>query len=222
MKRAATAVAALALVLCASAGDGPRGIDVSRHQGRIDWPAVARAEIRFAYLKATEGRTFVDPRFRENWKGAGAAGIARGAYHFFTFCSPGRAQAEHFLAHAPPEPSALLPVADVEFVGNCTSWTSLDAVRAELHAFVAAVEAAWRAKPILYVTPDSYERVLAGEFGGHPIWVRDLLQRPAPEAFGGWLVWQHAETGRVPGIAGPVDLDVLRPGAGLDDLRVRP
>jgi lysozyme len=224
MKRAA--LAALLIALCAGAapdaGDGPRGIDVSHHQGRIDWPAVARAGVGFAYLKATEGRDFVDPRFRDNWQGAEAAGLARGAYHFFTFCSSGRAQAANFLAHAPPAKGALLPVADVEFVGNCTSWKSLDVVRTELRAFVASVETAWRAKPILYVTPDSYERVLAGEFGGHPIWVRDVLARPAPDAFGGWLIWQHSETGRVPGVAGPVDLDVLRPGAGLDDLRTRP
>ena len=205
-----------------AAGDGPRGIDASHHQGRIDWPAVARAGVRFAYLKATEGRDFVDPRFRENWRGAEAAGIARGAYHFFTFCSPGRAQAEHFLAEAPPARGALLPVADVEFVGNCTAWTSLDAVRAELRAFVDAVEAEWRAKPILYVTPEAYERVLAGQAAGHPIWVRDVLRRPAPDEFGGWLLWQYSETGRVPGIAGPVDLDVLRPGARLDDLTAPP
>jgi lysozyme len=233
MERAARiAVAALLLVLCAggahrariepAAGDGPRGIDVSHHQGRVDWPSVARAGFRFAYLKATEGRDLVDRRFRENWRGAEAAGLARGAYHFFTFCSPGGAQAANFLRHAPPEPGALLPVADVEFVGNCTAWTSLDAVRIELRAFLGAVEAAWRTRPILYVTPDSYERVLAGQFDGHAIWVRDVLQRPAPDAFGGWLLWQYSETGRVPGVAGPVDLDVLRPGAGLDDLRARP
>jgi lysozyme len=164
----------------------------------------------------------VDPRFRENWRGAGAAGIARGAYHFFTFCSPGRAQAEHFLRQAPPARGALLPVADVEFVGNCTSWTSLDAVRSELRAFVGAVEAVWRAAPILYVTPETYARVLAGQFADHPIWVRDVLQRPEPDAFGGWLLWQYSETGRVPGIAGPVDLDVLRPSARLDELAVPP
>ena len=95
-------------------------------------------------------------------------------------------------------------------------------MRAELRAFVEAVEAAWGAPPILYVTPDSYARVLAGAFGRHPIWVRELERRPAPESFGGWLLWQHSETGRVPGVAGPVDLDVLRPGASLDALRAPP
>jgi lysozyme len=233
MKRAAlAAIATLLLVLCAgaayraglvpwnepAAGDGPRGIDVSHHQGRIEWDAVAGAGVRFAYLKATEGRDFRDPRFRDNWMGAEAAGIARGAYHFFTFCSPGRAQAEHFLRVAPPVRGALLPAADVEFRGNCKGWRSLDAVPAELRAFLDAVERAWGAAPILYVTPEAHARVLAGRFGGHSVWVRDVLRRPAPDAYGGWLVWQFSETGRVAGIAGAVDLDVLRPGAALGDL----
>jgi lysozyme len=195
-----------------------RGIDVSHHQGEIDWTKVAGAGIRFAYLKATEGRDFRDPRFRANWEGAAAAGLARGAYHFFTFCSPGREQAEQFLRVAPPAPYALPPVADVEFVGNCKSWSSLAAVRAELRAFVDVVERAWGVTPILYLTPDAFERVVAGEFGRHPVWIRSVLRRPAPAEYGGWLLWQFSESGRVPGIRGPVDLDVLRPGVSLESL----
>ena len=195
-----------------------RGIDVSHHQGDIDWSKVAGAGIRFAFLKATEGRDFRDPRFRANWDAAAAAGVARGAYHFFTFCSPGREQAEHFLRTAPPTPGALPPVADVEFVGNCKSWKSLAAVRTEVRVFLQEVERAWGVPPILYVTPDSFERVVAGEFGAYPVWIRSVFARPAPDAYGGWLLWQHSETGRIPGIRGPVDLDVLRPGASIESL----
>ena len=200
------------------AGVPVRGIDVSHHQGEIDWPRVAAAGIRFAFIKATEGRDHRDGRFEANWRGADGAGIARGAYHFFTFCSPGREQAEHFLRTAPPTPGSLPPVADVEFVGNCKGWRSLDDVRAELRAFLELLERAAGATPVLYVTPDSFERVAAGEFGGYPIWIRSVVEQPAPDAFGGWLIWQFSETGRVPGIRGPVDLDVLRPGASIESL----
>ena len=195
-----------------------RGIDVSHHQGEIDWPQVAGAGIRFAYLKASEGRDLRDPRFRANWDGADAAGIARGAYHFFTFCSPGSEQAAHFIASAPPTPGALTPVADVEFVGNCKSYGSLERVRAELRVFLEAVARRWGAPPILYVTPESHERVSAGRFAEHPVWIRSVVDEPAPDAFGGWLIWQFSETGRIPGIRGPVDLDVLRPGVELRSL----
>lgn len=75
-------------------------VDVSNHQGDIDWRAVARDDIRFAYLKATEGGDFIDKRFEKNWTGAGSADIDRGAYHFFTLCRPGVDQARNFLRAA--------------------------------------------------------------------------------------------------------------------------
>jgi lysozyme len=195
-----------------------RGIDVSNHQGDIDWSLVAGAGIRFAFIKATEGSDFRDARFRANWNAADAAGVARGAYHFFTFCSPGREQAEHFLRTAPPTPGALAPVADVEFVGNCKSWSDLGAVRGELRAFLQRVEEAWGVPPILYVTRDSFERVVAGEFGEYPVWIRSVFDQPAADDYGRWLIWQFSETGRIAGIHGPVDLDVLRPGLAVSSL----
>lgn len=223
MTRTAAAVigvAAVAFALLGSSRPEPpsldafpvRGIDVSHHQGPIDWGRVADAGIEFAYVKATEGRDLRDPRFEANWAAAGAAGIPRGAYHFFTFCSDGRAQAEHFLRVAPPAPGALIPVADVEFVGNCKGWSDLGAVRAQLTAFLERVQRAWGVPAILYVTPDAHQRVLAGGFRAYPVWLRSVEAVPALDAFGGWLLWQFSETGSVPGIRGPVDLNALRPG----------
>jgi len=197
-----------------------RGIDVSHHQGPIDWVRVATAGVEFAYIKATEGRDFSDTRFQANWAGARAVGIARGAYHFFTFCSPGAAQADHFLRVVPPEPGALMPVVDVEFVGNCKGYGSLATVRAELATFLERVERAWGVPPILYVTPDSHRRVLGGKFDRYSLWLRSVLTQPGPDAFGGWLIWQFSETGSVPGIKGPVDLNALRPGASVGELKV--
>jgi len=68
-------------------------IDVSAHQGAIDWAAVPVPAI----IKATEGRTFTDPRFHENFVGASRAEKLIGVYHFLTSTSPGAAQARHFL-----------------------------------------------------------------------------------------------------------------------------
>lgn len=77
------------------------GIDVSAHQGVIDWTRVAGDNISFVYVKATEGGDFTDSRFAQNWTGAHEAGLDRGVYHFFTLCTPGAAQAQHFLDVAP-------------------------------------------------------------------------------------------------------------------------
>jgi len=195
-----------------------RGIDVSHHQGEIDWARVAGEGVRFAYLKATEGRDLTDRRFAVNWQAAAAHGVRRGAYHFFTLCSSGAEQAEHFLAVAPPDPDALRPVVDVEFVGNCTKWGDLERVRRDLAAFLAPVERAWGRQPILYVTSDSHARVLAGRFAAHAIWIRSVLREPPPEAYGGWLIWQYSDRGRVAGMAGTVDRNGLRRGARLRGL----
>src|ERR1044071_3304348 len=62
-----------------------RGIDVSHHQGNIDWKSVKTSGITFAYLKATEGSDFADADFPANWHGSAKPGLVRGAYHFFTF-----------------------------------------------------------------------------------------------------------------------------------------
>jgi hypothetical protein len=71
------------------------GTDVSKYQGSIDWPAVRASGISFAFIKATEGGDRLDDRFAENWHAAKAAGIPRGAYHFFYFCRPAHEQAVH-------------------------------------------------------------------------------------------------------------------------------
>ena len=75
------------------------GVDVSHHQGRIDWPKVAGSGVRFAYVKATEGGDFIDESFGQNWEQAKAVG---GAYHFYRQCKGGREQAENFLQILPP------------------------------------------------------------------------------------------------------------------------
>jgi lysozyme len=196
-----------------------RGIDVSHHQGVIDWAEVRASGIDFAFIKSSEGRDFIDTRFETNWRESREVGIAGGAYHFFTFCSPGADQAAHFLATAPPQANALTPVADVEFPGNCTTWSSIEKIRAELEIFLQLVGHAWGRLPILYVTQSSYERIVRGHLDPYPVWIRDVFWEPDAKAYGGWWVWQYSHTGRIQGIQGPVDLDVLRPDVRLRDLK---
>ena len=79
-----------------------QGIDVSHHQGVVDWERVAsNRAIRFVYIKASEGGDFRDASFTENWNGARRGGLVAGAYHYFTFCRSGRDQAANFLAATP-------------------------------------------------------------------------------------------------------------------------
>ena len=91
------------------------GIDVSHHNGQVDWFSVARTEVRFAYAKATDGGTFVDPQFAANWPGIRDAGLLRGAYHFGRPGSDPEAQAVQFASVVGPLSwGALPPVLDLE------------------------------------------------------------------------------------------------------------
>lgn len=187
-----------------------RGIDVSHHQGPIDWPAVRSAGITFAFIKSSEGADHRDREFGRNWEGALQAGVARGAYHFFTFCTPGAAQAENFIAAVGGSFGELPPVADVEFAGNCRQWESIDRIREELRTFLARLEESARVRPVLYFTADAHARILDGHFDAHPIWPRSVLLPLSDSRFGSWLFWQFADNGRVPGIDTLVDLNVFR------------
>lgn len=182
-----------------------RGVDVSHHQGEIDWPAVARDGQRFAYVKATEGGDFKDPAFRRNWDAARRAGLKVGAYHFFTFCKPGRAQALNFVEAVPDDAGALPPVIDFEFVGNCGERPATEAVLKELSDFTAVVVKTYGKQPVLYATRSSYSRYLAGRTGGYPLWMRDVFRRPGRIDGRRWTIWQFADNARVNGVKGLVD-----------------
>jgi lysozyme len=184
-----------------------RGIDVSHHQGAIDWNEVRASGRSFAFIKASEGADFRDTRFADNWSGARAAGLHTGAYHFFTFCSPGDAQADNFLAAAPPGQNTLPPAIDIEFTGNCVAWESLASIRRELGAFVARVESESGRQPLLYTTEEVRRELVPPALHAHPYWIRSLWGEPGDELR--WQFWQHSATGDVPGVAGPVDLNVF-------------
>lgn len=189
-----------------------RGVDVSHHQGAIDWTALKTDGIAFAYIKATEGGDFSDPNFAGNWRGAARAGIARGAYHFFTLCRKGSAQARHFIAVVPKTPGALPPAVDLEFGGNCARRPSRAALQIELASFLKAVEAHYRARPILYTTRAFHDAYLRGAFKGYGFWARSIYLEPDFRT-SSWLIWQFHERARKPGIKGPVDLNVFRGSA---------
>jgi lysozyme len=185
-----------------------RGLDVSHHQGDIDWAQVAADDVSFAFIKATEGGDFVDSDFAKNLADARAADVAVGAYHFFTLCRPGVEQAANFLATVPLDLPLLPPAVDLEYEGNCSARPSSDEVRKELDAFLAPVEAAFGKQAIFYVTYQFYNDHIAA-LPERPLWVRWIAWQPNHDD---WLLWQYHDRGRVDGIAGDVDLNVLQGG----------
>ena len=182
------------------------GIDVSNHQGPIDWTAVAGDKITFAYIKASEGADFTDRQFANNWPRAAQAGLRRGAYHFFTLCRPGRDQASHFLRTAPPEDAALPPAVDLELAGNCRARPTPAEVQRQLDDFLTAVEAAWGRQVLLYVGEDWEAQYPLLDSSPRPHWLVSHVGRPSKR----WTVWQLHGFAYVDGVEGRVDLDVGR------------
>jgi lysozyme len=194
----------------------PLGIDVSHHNGSIDWTVVARAGIAFAYVKATEGATFTDHLFGANWAKIKAAGLARGAYHFFRPAAPVNEQADRFLAlMGDLGPGDLPPVLDIEEAGaGRDEWADLplaERVPAAL-AWLKRVEQACGRRPVVYTRRGFVQDKFGGPgaLAGYPLWVAHYTSAPGPSVPAGWdnwTLWQYTESGTVTGVTGNVDMD---------------
>ncbi|MCW7480262.1 glycoside hydrolase family 25 protein [Leptospira kanakyensis] len=186
-----------------------RGIDVSNHQGKIDWDLIPKKQISFVYIKATEGGDFKDKSFPYNWKEAKRVGFKVGAYHFFTLCKTGAEQAENFIQSVPLEIDSLPPVVDLEFVGNCKDRPKIENVQSEISIFLNKVDTYYKTKTILYLTNEFIEKYLGDQLFNHPIWIRNIFVHPNTFTSIDWMIWQYKSTARIDGISGPVDLNVL-------------
>ncbi len=186
-----------------------RGIDVSQHQGRVDWTAIQSEGFSFVFIKATEGATHQDRLFATHWGGAASAGLARGAYHFFTFCTPASQQASNFIRTVLPGQPMLPPVVDVEYTGNCAKPPAPEAIRAELAEFLRQMESAYDLKPIIYVTTDAYREIVSGGFSDYPIWARSIFCEPQLRDGRLWAFWQFADRGWANGVSTFIDLNVF-------------
>lgn len=186
------------------------GIDISHHQGEIDWAILRNESIDFIFMKATEGGDFVDPRFKQNWAKAKVINVKTGAYHFYRFCKNGLEQAANIKRVVPKDSSSLPIVLDLEFDGNCASNKSKNQLIAEIESCLFELQTYYGSVPILYVTNDFYAKyVNANNFKQNPIWIRDIISSPNLSDLRKWTFWQYSNCGRVRGITGCVDLNVF-------------
>lgn len=177
-----------------------RGIDVSQWQGTINWEQVKPA-VDFVFLKATEGTGFVDPSFQRNHAECNRLGIPWGPYHFAQIGSDPSSQAAHLWRTAGPSP--LPPVLDLE----PTSVPSRDACADWALTFQSTLERAAGRIPMLY-TGAYVGFTRRPAFTRYPLWLAAYTPQPIDcPPWPTWSVWQYGSTGRVPGIAGNVDMN---------------
>jgi lysozyme len=192
------------------AGYTTHGIDVSRYQRDIDWKLVSEMtdqgqHISFAIIKATEGRRLFDPYFKQNWNEVEDFPILRGAYLYFHPNMSGKAQADFFISKVDLKEGDLPPVIDIEE----TNRQRKETIQKELKLCIETLEKKYNKKPIIYSGVDFYSNYLGEKFDEYPLWAAHYEQRNAPRIGRKWLMWQHNCKGRVNGIEGDVDFNVV-------------
>jgi lysozyme len=184
-----------------------QGVDISRYQRRINWDTVkARENIDFVFIKATEGRDYIDSSFCHNWEELRRTGMRRGAYHFFRSYGCGDEQASHFLSTVEMLPGDLVPVLDIE----TTDGMSEAVIAQEADIWLKTVEQRLKVKPIIYTNQFFYDRYLSGRFDEYPLWVaRYSGQMPVMKNSKAWHIWQYSNNGVVRGIPARVDMNLF-------------
>ena len=187
------------------------GIDISHHQGHIDWDElkdkgmIGRYPVRFVMIKATEGATRTDENFRENFHQAREYGFTRGAYHFYSVHSPAARQAQNFISQVKLENGDLPPVLDVEHKPN---EQTDEEFKASVLKWLDLVEWHYKVKPIIYTYYKFKMKYLSDPvFDQYPYWIAHYYV-DSVEYKGRWKFWQHTDVGKLPGIKGHVDFNI--------------
>jgi len=196
------------------------GIDVSKHQGTIDWKRVSQMkkngiQVSFVFIKATEGITRQDNKFETNWKQAAQNGLLRGAYHFYYPSRNAVKQADNFMTVVKLNPGDLPPVVDIEY----SNGKSKQRICEDLKVCIDRLEKHYGVKPIIYTNINFFTTYLEGSFDNYPLWIAGYFDhdRFYNEFNTPWIIWQHSESGKVDGIRGSVDFNVFK--GNLDRLK---
>lgn len=190
-----------------------RGIDVSEYQGEIDWKVLSEQGIDFAFIKATEGSGYTDRCFDYNFAEARKENLAVGVYHFFSYDSSGKNQAENFINTVGNDFGRLPPVVDVEFYGDYYKTPpNKENLTLQLNEFLYEIENYYGVKPIIYATQRSYKLFISEEYSDYPIWIRDVFTSPVLPDGNKWTFWQYSDKAVLPGYKGEekfIDVNVF-------------
>ncbi len=179
------------------------GIDVSHYQGEIDWDRVVKGtNISYAYLKATEGASYVDDTYARNLSEARRVGLSVGSYHFYRASVSPQEQFDNMKRNINPEEQDLVPIIDIEHRGS----VSEEKFIGDLKPLVKLVENYYGKKPLLYSYQNFYNKHLSGEFPNYH-WMIAKYRSDMPVLHDGkdYIMWQYTSRGSIDGIRGHVD-----------------
>ncbi|MCL9809055.1 glycoside hydrolase family 25 protein [Flavobacterium luminosum] len=184
------------------------GIDISEYQHQIHWDQVKEIEggypIEFVFIRASVGNDRPDYKFKKYWKKAKEKGLVCGAYHYYRPNENSLEQAENFIEQVTLVQGDFPPVLDIE---KLPKTQSIERLKVGLRRWLERVEQHYGVKPIIYSSESYYEDFLKEDFENYPFWIANytaFYQNIDSE----WSLWQFTETGKVPGIKGPVDINI--------------
>ncbi|MEB3370900.1 lysozyme [Saccharopolyspora mangrovi] len=186
------------------------GMDVSGHQPQVDWGRAYADGARFAYVKATEGTGFRSSAFTGQARGAASVGMVRGAYHFaLPDRSPGAVQAHFFVDNGgawAPGTGTLPGVLDIEHNPYGEICYGLDP--AGMSRWIADFSGTYQARtgraPVIYTTTSWWNRCTGANpnfAAANPLWIARYAPEigPLPAGWAYHSIWQHSDTGPLPG-----------------------
>jgi GH25 family lysozyme M1 (1,4-beta-N-acetylmuramidase) len=186
------------------------GMDVSSYQGNVNWSSARANGGAFAYVKATEGTSYTNPYFAQQYNGSYNVGMIRGAYHFaLPNVSSGATQASYFVGHGggwSGDGKTLPPALDIEYnpYGATCYGLSQSAMVSWIHSFANQVHALTGRYPTIYTTTDWWT-TCTGNNGGFgttsPLWIARYSSSVGtlPNGWTYQTFWQYADAGTFPG-----------------------
>lgn len=194
------------------------GVDVSSYQGVIDWEKLEKQNVRFAFIKATEGSGHTDEFVKRNLEEIQKTDILHSCYHFFSFDSPGETQAENFINAVDKDMINLPPVVDIEYYGEKSSdKPTVEETDKILDPLLERLEEYYGVEPIIYSTIPVYLRYAVEKYSDNPLWIRCTHLEPD---IIDWSFWQYSDKGKLDGYIGDepcIDFNVFR--GSLKELR---
>ena len=198
------------LAVCLSVTLRAQGIDVSKFQGTINWQKVAKSKkVKFVYIRATEGASIKDPKYKANLDSASKAGLLVGSYHVYSSKTTAYQQFANLKSVVQKKKQDLIPVLDIE--GHHSG--RLDMARVD--KLLELMEKEYGAKPMIYTSEKVYNEYFTGKrYRSYHIFIANYHCTPTVR----YTLWQHTTTGRISGIHGDVDLDKFHKKHSLYDI----
>jgi lysozyme len=187
-----------------------KGIDVSRHQGEIDWLQIRASEVQFVYIKATEGVTYQDPAMKRHYDGAKRAGLKVGFYHYARPYNDPRKEVENLLKTTKDFPHDLPFALDIE---------TNEGKFGQLHItqfcmlWLETIKQQTGETPIVYTYTHFAKTYLTKELSKWPVWIAHYgVDQPSDNGiWDQWSVFQYTSDGKLPGYSARLDVNVMEP-----------